>query len=73
MLKVDRITFVASVAKVMTMVDCGIRISLDLPETAINVAAALMEAKRQGIALEVEIKFGGEKCFQQPNNENLPS
>jgi hypothetical protein len=59
MIKNDRITFVASVAQIKTMVDGGIRITLDLPEDAINQAAAVMEAKRLMIPLEVTIKLGG--------------
>lgn len=40
------IEFVATVYKVQTLVDGGLRVTLDLPETAIAEAAALMEAKR---------------------------
>lgn len=56
----DKITFVASVYKVQTLADMGIRITLDLPETAIPQAAMLMEAKRQGIPLIIEVKAGDE-------------
>lgn len=52
----EKITFTASVYKVQTLVDMGIRITLDLPETAIPEAAMLMEARREGIPLIVEIK-----------------
>lgn len=45
------ITFPATVYKVQTLIDGGIRITLDLPETAIPQAAMLMECKREGIAL----------------------
>jgi hypothetical protein len=48
------IVFEAVVAKVQTMVDGGIRVSFDLPETAIPQVAELMECKRSGIALLVE-------------------
>jgi hypothetical protein len=53
------IKFVAVVAKVQTMVDGGIRVVLDLPETAIKQAAELMECKRDEIALKVRIERDG--------------
>ncbi|HLA80424.1 MAG TPA: hypothetical protein VJP78_02170 [Thermoleophilia bacterium] len=53
------IRFVAVVAKVQTMVDGGIRVVLDLPETAIKQAAELMECKRDEIALRVRIERDG--------------
>jgi hypothetical protein len=53
------IKFVAVVAKVQTMVDNGIRVVLDLPETAIKQAAELMECKRDEIALKVRIERDG--------------
>jgi hypothetical protein len=52
---VNKIIFSASVASVKTMVDGGIRITLDLPEQAIAQAAALMECRREMIPLRVEI------------------
>jgi hypothetical protein len=42
------------VYKVATLVDGGLRISLDIPETAIMQAAMLMECKRMGVVLQVE-------------------
>jgi hypothetical protein len=56
----EKITFDATVYKVQTLADLGIRITLDLPETAIPQAAMLMEAKRQGIPLIIEVKAGDE-------------
>ena len=50
------IRFAASVEKVQTLVDGGIRITLDLPEDAIAQAAQLMACKREGIPLKVEVK-----------------
>lgn len=50
------IAFIASVYKVQTLADGGIRISLDLPEHAITQAALLMECQRQGLALQVTCK-----------------
>lgn len=45
----------ASVAKVTTLVDNGLRVTLDLDETAVAVAALLMEAKRVGRMVRVVI------------------
>ena len=49
----DPITFPAQIVKVQTLADGGLRITLDLPETAILAAAHLMECKRQGIPGDV--------------------
>lgn len=48
--------FWATVAKVQTLVDGGIRIYLDLPEGAIMAAAELMAYKREGVVLGFEAK-----------------
>ena len=48
----DTLQFDAEVVKVQTLVDNGIRLTLDLPETATE-AAVLMELKHKGIALKV--------------------
>lgn len=53
--KPNVIKFSASVEKVQTLVDGGIRVTLDLPEDAIKQAAMLMECKREMIPLAVEI------------------
>lgn len=47
-----KIEFIASVYKVQTLVDGGLRLTLDLPETAIPQAAMLMECKREEIPLK---------------------
>jgi hypothetical protein len=47
---------VGVVYKVQTLVDGGIRITLDLPEQAIPQAAMLMECKRQEIPLRFEAR-----------------
>ena len=60
------IRFSATVYKVQTLIDGGLRVTLDLPETAIGEAAKLMECKRGGAVLEVaavpitESGWGGE-------------
>jgi len=46
------ISFDAIVYKVQTLADQGLRLTLDLPETAIPQAAMLMECKREGIPLK---------------------
>lgn len=48
------IEFVASVAKVQTMADGGLRFIFDAPETAVMQAAQLMECKRFGVVLQVK-------------------
>ena len=47
--------FDAQVYKVQTLVDGGLRLTLDLPEDAIAQCAALMECKRLEIALRVAV------------------
>jgi hypothetical protein len=51
------IRFVAAVYKVQTLTDNGIRLTLDLPETAIPQMAMLAECQRFGRALSVEAKL----------------
>jgi hypothetical protein len=50
------IRFEAIVAKAQTLSDGGIRITLDLPESAIPQMAMLAETKRDGIPLEFTAK-----------------
>ena len=45
-------TVALEVSGVRTTTDGGIRITLDLPETATDLAAWLMACKAQGIALQ---------------------
>jgi hypothetical protein len=47
------ITFSAQIAKVQTLADGGIRVTLDLPETAIETATQLMQVKVMGGLLEI--------------------
>ena len=49
----EAIRFTAQVVKVQTTVDGGIRLTLDMPETAVAVAAQLMQVKQAGALLEV--------------------
>jgi hypothetical protein len=50
------IIFTASVFKVQTLSDGGIRVTLDLAENATLQAAHLMVCQSQGIALEATLK-----------------
>ena len=50
------IRFTAAVYKLQTLVDGGIRLTLDMPETAIPQMAMLAEAQREGIPLEFVAK-----------------
>ena len=56
----NKIIFTGSVASVKTLVDGGIRVTLDLPEDAIKQAAMLMECKREMIPLKIEVKADNE-------------
>jgi hypothetical protein len=49
----NEIYFNAQVQAVKTLADGGLRVTLDLPETAIDEAAQLMRLKRDGAALRV--------------------
>jgi hypothetical protein len=50
------IRFDAIVYKVQTLSDGGVRVTLDLPETAIPQMAMLAETKREGVPLEFTAK-----------------
>ena len=50
----DKITFRATVYKVQTMPDWGLRLTLDFAESDIMQAAMLMECKRMGVVLDIE-------------------
>jgi len=49
----DVIRFTAQVAKVTTLSDGGIRLTFDLPETAIETATKMMQARQAGAGLEI--------------------
>jgi len=55
MAKADKnvIRFTAEVAKVSTLADGGIRLVLDLPESAIDTAKKMMEVRQAGAILEI--------------------
>ena len=66
----DALTFDAVVAKVQTLVDNGIRVTLDLPETAIEAAAVLMGVKRNGLAIMVNVTIAPCKTGQEQGHGN---
>jgi hypothetical protein len=49
----EPIQFDATIAKVQTLVDYGLRITLDLPDSAIIAAAQLMTVKRENGILHI--------------------
>ena len=53
-LPLTSIVFTAAVARVATLADGGLRLTLDLPESDIAVAAQMMECKRVGAVIEFE-------------------
>ena len=59
------IAFDAVVYKVQTLVDGGIRVTLDLPEYALEAATAMMRYKRDETALRVACTGGGENETKQ--------
>jgi hypothetical protein len=52
----DTIAFHATVYKVQTLADGGVRVYLDLPETAIMQMAQLAECQRFGVVLDATCK-----------------
>jgi hypothetical protein len=50
----EPIRFIASVFKVQTLVDFGLRITFDLPQDQIMQAAMLMECHKMGVVLDID-------------------
>jgi hypothetical protein len=57
----SEITFAASIVRVKTLVDGGIRVELDLSEDCIPQMAMLAEARREGIPLIFRAEVEGSK------------
>jgi hypothetical protein len=53
MSELDPVEFDAIIYKVQTLVDMGLRITLDLPENAIIAAAQLMALRRSGAVIHI--------------------
>ncbi len=51
----DPIKQTASVNKIQTLADGGLRWTFDVPETAVLASAHLMEIKRNGVAVEMTL------------------
>jgi hypothetical protein len=51
----ESIEFAATIAKVQTLADQGVRVTFDLPEDTIIQAAWLMDAKRRGVVVTVSV------------------
>ncbi len=51
----DKITVVGQVYKVQTLVDGGIRVTIDLPESAVNVMAQLAQMQINGTAVKINV------------------
>ena len=68
------IRFQAQVSKVTTLSDGGIRLVLDIPETEIQTATRMMEAKQAGAILEIAavptVKRNGRKPRKTEITEN---
>ena len=74
----EALAFDATVYKVQTLVDCGLRVTLDLPEHEILAAALLMTFKRDGVALRVvarvdDCKTTGNKNIDIPERPKRKS
>lgn len=54
----EPLTFPAAVAKVQTLSDGGIRVTLDLPESEIMALAWLAQCQRDGVVLSVTCQPG---------------
>jgi len=52
----DTIEFEAEVYKVQTLVDGGIRLTLDLPESGAEIMGELAICQQNGIILQVTVK-----------------
>lgn len=64
--------FIAAVYKVQTLSDNGIRVTLDLPETAIPEMAMLAECKRQGIVLDIKVREADKQVKTTDDMETRP-
>jgi hypothetical protein len=64
----DPIEFDGTIYKVQTLVDQGLRFTIDAPETAIVAAAQLMACKREGLVLHIII--GTDKQPESIGQEN---
>jgi len=64
----SEIVFTASVYKVQTLIDGGVRVTLDLPEDAIPQMAMLAEVRREGIPLIFKATAETSKPYRRKGN-----
>lgn len=75
----DAICFLAQIIKLQTMVDGAIRVTIDLPETAVQTMALLAECKSRGGLIEVaavpveNIVDGSAKQSESRENAEIPA
>lgn len=65
----DEIKFYAAVNAVKTLADGGIRVYLDLPEDATDIAYTLMECKRVGMVLDFVVAEHQSETYTECNDE----
>ncbi len=68
----DAIEFAATVYKVQTLVDNGIRVTLDLSEGETMTMAKLAECQRFGVVLEITCKTGNKQDGKTRNMATGP-
>ncbi len=68
----SEIVFTAAVYKVQTLIDGGVRVTLDLPEDAIPQMAMLAEARREGIPLVFRAGIEGEPQLRRETGNDRP-
>jgi len=52
----ETVTFQAAIARVQTLADLGLRVTLDLPETAVMEAGLLMAIRGSGVTVRVTVE-----------------
>lgn len=68
----DTLTFDATVNKVQTLADHGLRVTLDLPEHEILSVAMLMTYKRGAVALRVSVQAMPVKQTRTEDDASIP-
>lgn len=69
----EPIEFWATIAKIQTLADGGLRATLDLPEQAIMAAAELMACKRMGVVVDVVVTAREQESDDASGLEWTPS
>lgn len=71
MIKSKAIRFAAEISKIQTMVDGGLRIILDTPESELPAISELMKAKKDGYILEVAAVAVKPQRKKKVNDESI--